>query len=88
MIVVSIYCDDDDYVITDNCITDGYWGIGDPATDIGDVITSVPAGDLWPHQVVSWIYWTGDKWQSDPQLTVTGNIGYNIFVLILIFYQL
>ena len=78
---VSLYCDDDDddCVITDNDITGGNWLIGsDPATDLGGVATAEPAGDLWPHQVRSWEYYSGGKWQSDPQLTVTGNININI----------
>ena len=33
-----------------------------------------PAGDLLPHEVRSWKYVSGGKLQSDPQLTVTGNI--------------
>ena len=51
---------------------------GDPATDKGGVKTVDPAGDLWPHQVRSWKYINGGKWQSDPQLTVTGNNNINI----------
>ena len=72
--VSLLYCDDDDNcVITNNDITGGYWLIGDPATDRGGVSTAAPAEDQWPHQVRSWNYWT-EGWQSDPQLTVTGNI--------------
>ena len=79
---VSLYCDDDDddCVITDNDITDGFWLIGDPATNTAGVATLDPAGDLWPHQVRYWQYYTtSGGWQSDPQLTVTGNININIF---------
>ena len=43
----------------------------DPATDAGGVATVDPAGDQWPHQVRDWEYWTGDKWESDSELTVT-----------------
>ena len=78
---VSLYCDDDDddCVITDNDITGGNWMIWpDPTENKGGVITADPAGDLWPHQVRSWEYWTEGKWQSDPQLTVTGNTNINI----------
>ena len=81
--MVSLYCDDDDCVITDNDITGGRWVIGpDPATDEeGDVGTAGPAGDQWPHQVRDWEYYTSGKWQSDPLLTVTGNINININIL-------
>ena len=79
---VSLYCDDDDdCVITDNDIIEGYWMIGpDPAANKGGVRTADPAGGLWPHQVRSWKYYdfTGGEWQSDPQLTVTGNNRINI----------
>ena len=44
-----------------------------PAEDKGGVATVEPAGDLWPHQVTAWKYWSGG-WRSDPLLTVTGNI--------------
>ena len=63
--------------------------IGDPATDKGGVKTVDPAGDLWPHQVRSWEYLSGGKWQSDLNLTVTGNINIDILYLnIIILYQL
>ena len=80
MIIVSLYCDDDDYnyVITNNDITAGYWLIGDPATEAGGVGSANPPGYLWPHQVRSWVYLVSDEFQSDPQLTVTGNIYINI----------
>ena len=51
--------------------------IGDPATDLGGVVTVAPAGDQWPHQVRDWKYYSGG-WHSDPLLTVTGNIDINI----------
>ena len=74
--MVSLHCDDDDdCVIDNNDIAGGNWIIGDPATNAGGVGTVDPAGDLWPHQVRSWKYYTSSEgWQSDPQLTVTGNI--------------
>ena len=76
--MVSLHCDDDDdCVINNNDITVGNWWIGpDPATkESGGVYTAAPAGDLWPHQVRSWQYANAIlEWQSDPQLTVTGNI--------------
>ena len=84
MTIVSLYCDDDDdddCVITDNDITEGFWKIGDdPADNLGGVKTADSAGDLWPHQVRSWQYWS-DEWLSDPLLTVTGNININILCL-------
>ena len=49
----------------------GGWVIGDRATDSVGVATVDPAGDQWPHQVRDWEYWTGDKWESDSELTVT-----------------
>ena len=81
--MVSLHCDDDDdCVINNNDITEGYWLIGpDPATNGGGVGTVDPAEDQWPHQVRSWKYSSGGKWQSDPQLTVTGNININILCL-------
>ena len=79
--MVSLYCDDDDdCVITNNDTTGGYLTIGDPATDAGGVATVNPAGDLWPHQVRSWQY-AIQEWQSDPQLTVTGNVNIDILCL-------
>ena len=55
--------------------------IGDPASDNGGVASVDPAGDLWPHQVRSWKYSDGENDQSDPLLTVTGNININILCL-------
>ena len=77
--MVSFYCDDDDdFVINYNDIKEGYWTIryDEDDEDLGDVASLDPAGDQWPHQVRSWEYYnyTTDGWQSDPQLTVTGNI--------------
>ena len=61
----------------------GRWAIGyDPATDAGGVETVGRAGDQWPHQVRGWEYYTtSGGWQSDPLLTVTGNININILFL-------
>ena len=70
---------DDDCVITDNNMTGGKWLIGpDPESNSAGVASADPAGSLWPHQVKSWRYVSGGKLQSDPQLTVTGNININI----------
>ena len=67
--------DDDDDDDDDNDITDGFWMIWpDPATDIGSVKTAAPAGDQWPHNIKDWEYYSEEEWQSDPLLTVTGNI--------------
>ena len=65
-------------MMTDNNITGGYWMIGDPAANAGWVATVAPAGDQWPHNIRDWEYLTGGKWQSDPLLTVTGNINIDI----------
>ena len=46
----------------------------DPATDEGGVSTAVSNTNLLPHQISEWEYHNGDKWQTDPLLTVTGNI--------------
>ena len=52
----------------------GRWAIGDPASFSGD-FSAAPAGDLWPHQVMSWEYRDRfNEFQSDPLVTVTGNI--------------
>ena len=68
-------------------ITAGRWVIGDRLTENGGVGTVASAGDLWPHKVMSWVYFDiSGKVESDPQLTVTGNI--NILCLILILYHL
>ena len=56
-------------------MTGGFWAIGpDPATDAGGVSTVVSNTNLLPHQISEWEYWDGGKWQTDPLLTVTGNI--------------
>ena len=95
--IVSLHCDDDDNeedddcVITDNNNTGGRWLIGDPATNRGGLETEDPAGDKWPHQVRAWQYstTTSGGWQSDPLLTVTGNIEiFSDLILILILYKL
>jgi len=50
----------------------GAWMIGtDPAADVGGVATVDPARDQWPHNIKDWEYYSGEKWQSDPLLTVT-----------------
>ena len=66
-------------MMTDNDITGGGWLIGpDPAADGGGVRTEDPAGDQWPHQVKAWEYAVAEGlWESDPLLTVTGNININ-----------
>ena len=61
--------------ITNIDMTGGRWMIGpDPAENIGGVDTFVTNTNLLPHQISEWKYWDGDKWQTDPLLTVTGNI--------------
>ena len=74
-----IYCGDaadDDCVITDNDITGGNWMIGYNFGG-GAVRTVDPTGDQWPHQVRAWQYAVVGGWESDPLLTVTGNINNN-----------
>ena len=64
--------DDDDCIH----ITDGKWKLGDPAFDSGSVRTVDPAGDLLPHQVRPWQYYSGGlsgDWQTDNLMTVIGN---------------
>ena len=51
-------------------------GPGPESNSVG-VASAFPARNLWPHQVRSWQYVSGGKLQSDPQLTVTGNIDIN-----------
>ena len=55
-------------------MTEGYWVIGD--ANVGDVVAVVTNKNLLPHQISEWKYWDGGKWQwqTDPLLTVTGNI--------------
>ena len=62
--------------ITNIDMTGGRWAIGpDPATDAGGVSTAVSNTNLLPHQISEWEYAIGGgKWQTDPLLTVTGNI--------------
>ena len=55
----------------------------DPAENKGGVATVEPAGDLWPHQVRSWKYWSGG-WRSGTQLSVTGKILIIIFSALII----
>ena len=58
-----------------NDITEGGWVIGDdPATGNGGVSTADKARDQWPHQVRDWRYHSDQGWQSDPLLTLTGDI--------------
>ena len=81
--IVSLYCHDDDdnnclLSLSDNNITAGFWMIGDPASDSGGVGTVDLIGDQWPYQVRDWEYDSGGLgWESDPRLTVTGNININ-----------
>ena len=49
----------------------------DLATEAGGVSTVVSNTNLLPHQISEWQYYD-DKWQTDPLLTVTGNINVNI----------
>ena len=61
--------------ITNIDMTDGCWLIGhDPAIDAGGVLSVVSNTNLLPHQISDWKYTDGEKWQTDPLLTVTGNI--------------
>ena len=61
--------------ITNIDMTGGRWMIGpDPANNHGGVSTVVTNTNLLPHQISEWQYYNGDKWQTDPLLTVTGNI--------------
>ena len=66
-------------------ITDGYWTIADDFTDNTDhyyydysnekekYLTSVDPTDRWPHEV-PWEYKTqSGEWESDLEITVTGN---------------
>ena len=86
--IVHIYCDDNDSNITDNDFTVGYWKIGrwfdDEPSDDGVLKTADLAGDLWPHQIRSWQYYTFTlaPWASDPKLTVTGNMNTNTYSLL------
>ena len=65
-------------------ITGGYWLIGsDPESNSAGVASAVPAGDLLPHQVRSWKFVSGGKLQTDPQLTVTGNISIIILLTLI-----
>ena len=79
--MVSIFCDDDDCVITVNDITGGWWMMG-PDLATGGVETVSPARGLWPHNIRDWKYllsggnkkyWSKGDYQTDILLTVTGN---------------
>ena len=62
-------------IVSNIDMTGGRWAIGpDPATDAGGVNTAVSNTNLLPHQISEWEYAVGGKWQTDPLLTVTGNI--------------
>ena len=65
-------------IVTDNNVTGGYWLIGDPATNARYVATVAPANGLWPHNMKVWEWYSGRGWQSDPLLTVTGNMNIDI----------
>ena len=82
MTVVSLNCDDnDDCVFTNDNVT-GIWTIGSNIFVGGAVAAAASAGNSWPHQVISWEYLdTNGGWQSDPQLTVSGNININILCI-------
>ena len=56
-------------------MTRGQWMIGDRSleTKIAGVTTTNVAKTL-PHKIQEWQYGDGVKWQTDPLLTVTGNI--------------
>ena len=82
MTVVGLYCDDDNDCVFTNYDVTGTWTIGNNIIDGGGVGTAAPAGDLWPHQVMPWEYLDRfNELQSDPLLTVTGNININILCL-------
>ena len=57
-------------------MTGAHWLIGpDPTTSAGGVRTVLSNTNLLPHQISEWEYAiVGGKWQTDPLLTVTGNI--------------
>ena len=79
--VVSLCCvDDDDCDFTNDDITVGKWVIRDDT--VSESVASAAPAPL-PHQVMSWEYLdiTTGEWESDPQLTVTGNININILCL-------
>ena len=89
--MVNLNCDGYVSFITNDDITGEHWMIGnDPESDMGD-LEAEAAGYLWPHQVSSWKYCTvtfcyyGNSFESDPQLTVTGNTNsilcLNIYVI-------
>ena len=58
----------------DMTMTGDRWNIGpDPTRDGGGVRTAEVSLEL-PYNASEWQYWDGGKWQTDPLLTVTGNI--------------
>ena len=82
--MVSLYCGE--CVGTDIDVTDGRWKIGsNPAWDVGGVSTVEAFLTGWPQDITDWRYYDGDgdKWQTDPNLTVTGNSNIEISVSIL-----
>ena len=63
-------------VTTNIDMTVDHWLIGpDPASNAGGVGTAEVTKTL-PHKIQAWEYYSdsGGKWQTDPLLTVTGNI--------------
>ena len=80
--MVSLYCYD--CVVTNIVIIEGYWMIGDPASNSGGVGTVEGNLQTWPHQVTGWEYVKDGKWIADDQLTVTGDINIMISTIILI----
>ena len=70
-------------ITLDNDITAGRWMISSKYTRgrPKGVSTTEYAEDLWPNKVKYWKVWTGDEWQYDPDLTVTGNFNINILFL-------
>ena len=81
--VVSLYCDDNDDCVFTNYDVTGGWTIGSNIIDGGGVAAAASAGSSWPHQVMSWEYLDtiSGEMESDPQLTVTGNMNGNILCL-------
>ena len=67
--------------MTNIFIIDGYWLIGDPASDAGGVASVEGNLQTWPHQVTRWQY-HDNGWKTDDQLTVTGDINIMISVII------
>ena len=65
-------------VITNFDITVGYWMIGDDLKkEQGTGLRAGKRGLSLPSEASEWQYWDGtawETWQTDPLLTVTGNI--------------